>query len=536
MRRRSASRSRSRPRATSESRQPEDEGRRRSTAHQYGGSANTNGVNANAYGGAQQASNNNNGGGCAPMQMSTPPRSNNVAGGSTANAYPTTPETYLGHGHHHIATAAPNTHPKFPRARCYRLNLEKPFDITKCVSPLGKNAGFSSRDYSGPIHEADLPPVQGPVEYYPPPHLATPSVGDLMANLQVSKSEESVSETTIAITTAEIFRGITVDRKTGLITGMNSRATRSRKDKGKNMQGEKSRQAAKIDKAKDLIDEVDENGDMMSNEENDPSKILSLLIMGEYEELNDLVLDGSKKLRDYKTQPDEVLVQMNRPRPLNYSQTSDNHSSHLNFPSSPANASMGSSLTSFSSRKRGFSKDRVRQKFNIMPKSAPPKIKPHSRDGPSKRLVGAGGSVNSPPVHSPNNYSSPRQPSYRAQPSSNNWGMDVDDNTDANFAHCNLKSDWHDIFFHNSLWNCGNVNAAATSSTPNQSPRNQGYNNGADNQSYNNGSQYSAYGAGAGGYYSRPNPNGYDEGRNPSGGYGYTRGNSNGVRDSTVVM
>ena len=86
-----------------------------------------------------------------------------------------------------------------------------------------------------------------------------------MANLQVSKSEDSVSETTIAITTAEIFRGITVDRKTGVITGMNSRATRSRKDKGKNMQGEKSRQAAKIDKAKDLIDEVVEGGDVMGN-------------------------------------------------------------------------------------------------------------------------------------------------------------------------------------------------------------------------------------------------------------------------------
>ena len=263
-------------------------------------------------------------------------------------------------------------------------------------------------------------------------------------------------------------------------------------------------------------------------EENDPSKILSLFIMGEYEQLNDLVLDGSKKLRDYKTQPDEVLVQMNRPRPHDY---------NLNFPSSPANASMGS----FSSRKRGFSKDKVRQKFNIMPKSAPPKIKPHSRDGPSRRVVGSGGGapVNTSPVpvhhhHSPNNYSSPQQPSYRSQPPSNNWGgMDVDDNTEANFAHCNLKSDWHDIFFHNSLWNCGNVNAASASSTPHQSPRNQGYNNGgADNPSYNNG-QYSAYGAGAGGYYSH---NGYDEGRNPSGGYGYTRGNSNGVRDSTVVM
>jgi hypothetical protein len=49
---------------------------------------------------------------------------------------------------------------------------------------------------------------------------------------------------------------------------MNSRATRSRKDKGKNLQGEKSRQAAKIDKAKDLIDEVVESGgasDIMGN-------------------------------------------------------------------------------------------------------------------------------------------------------------------------------------------------------------------------------------------------------------------------------
>lgn len=271
---------------------------------------------------------------------------------------------------------------------------------------------------------------------------------------------------------------------------------------------------------------------LLLQDENDPSKILSLFIMGEYEELNDLVLDGSKKLRDYKSQPDEVLVRMNRPRPLGYNQSSENH---ISFPSSPQ-ASLGSSLTSFSSRKRGFSKDRVRQKFNIMPKSAPPKIKPHSRDGPSKRLVGGGGqSVTTSQVQSPNSRyaSTPLGDSYRvAQPSTNNWGMDVDDQTSSNFAQCNLKSDWHDIFFHNSLWNCGNVNAAATSSTPNQSPRNQGYTNGND-QSYNNGSQYSAYGAGAGGYYSR---NGYDEGRNPSGGYGYTRGNSNGVRDSTVVM
>lgn len=104
-------------------------------------------------------------------------------------------------------------------------------------------------------------------------------------------------------------------------------------------------------------------------EENDPSKILSLFIMGEYEELNDLVRDGSKKLRDYKSQPDEVLVQMNRPRSFNYNQNQSSLNSRLNFPTSPTN-SHASSPTSFSSRKRGFSKERIRQKFNVLPKSA----------------------------------------------------------------------------------------------------------------------------------------------------------------------
>ena len=88
-----------------------------------------------------------------------------------------------------------------------------------------------------------------------------------MANLQVSVSEESTNEasdpTTIAISTARIFRGIVVDRN-GVITSMNSRAMRSQRGKNggenKNKMGEKSRQAAKIDKAKDLIDEVDGGG------------------------------------------------------------------------------------------------------------------------------------------------------------------------------------------------------------------------------------------------------------------------------------
>jgi len=150
------------------------------------------------------------------------------------------------------------------------------------------------------VHESDLPPAQGPVEYIPPLHLCSreeiahhrhswggnnggynPMVPptDLLENLHVSISEESdrnVDPTTIAISTANIFRGIVVDRN-GVITSMNSRAMRSMKGKngaagsagGENKVkiGEKSRQAAKIDKAKDLIDVVTEHGggDAMSD-------------------------------------------------------------------------------------------------------------------------------------------------------------------------------------------------------------------------------------------------------------------------------
>jgi hypothetical protein len=77
-----------------------------------------------------------------------------------------------------------------------------------------------------------------------------------MANLQVSESTDSQNnETSVAISTARIFRGITVDRN-GVILTQNARAMRSKKTGDKNKLGEKSRQAAKIDKAKDLIDEV----------------------------------------------------------------------------------------------------------------------------------------------------------------------------------------------------------------------------------------------------------------------------------------
>jgi hypothetical protein len=105
------------------------------------------------------------------------------------------------------------------------------------------------------------------------PNSTIPS--ELLDNLHVSMSEESTSPTdptSIAISTARIFRGIVVDRH-GVITSMNPRAMRSARGKdGRGASGgasgggttakmgEKSRQAAKIDKAKDLIDDFVENG------------------------------------------------------------------------------------------------------------------------------------------------------------------------------------------------------------------------------------------------------------------------------------
>lgn len=103
------------------------------------------------------------------------------------------------------------------------------------------------------------------------PNSTIPS--ELLDNLHVSMSDESTSPsdpTSIAISTARIFRGIVVDRH-GVIVSMNPRAMRSSRGKdgkggaagvggGTAKMGEKSRQAAKIDKAKDLIDDFVENG------------------------------------------------------------------------------------------------------------------------------------------------------------------------------------------------------------------------------------------------------------------------------------
>merc|ERR1719223_2415909 len=135
------------------------------------------------------------------------------------------------------------------------------------------------------------------------------STSDAMMNLQVSKSgdDSDKSSTQVAISTARIFRGITVD-KNGVILSQNARASRSNRGRDKYKQGEKSRQAAKIDKAKDLVDEG------LKENDGEKSNMVSLVIVGEYDDMKQLVRDGAKKLRDAEGLPDEALLSINRPR------------------------------------------------------------------------------------------------------------------------------------------------------------------------------------------------------------------------------
>ncbi|KAL7548109.1 hypothetical protein ACHAWF_011398 [Thalassiosira exigua] len=524
-RHRSASRSRSRVREA-EARQPEEDGRSRA------GTAPTTPASA-------------------PQGGNGVPRTPRPSGGGQPPATP------------HSAPPAHSTSSSslFPKARCYRLNLERPFDIRACRSPLG-------RDYSGPpVRESDLPPAQGPVEYFPPPHLsgrdrrhswggyghaaaaaggdrsamghsAPPGGGnggnasvDLLAGLHVSVSEESGGSqsdpTSIAISTARIFRGIVVDRN-GVITSMNSRAMRSQRGKGErgNKMGEKSRQAAKIDKAKDLIDEVVENGGGgMSDEENDPSKIVSLFVMGEYEELNDLVRDGSKKLRDSKSLSDEAILMYNRPRadrpqgngnmsptassaggpvPMQLSPISDDgpYASTSGGAASPSHYGSGEnnpasmSPTSQGSRKRIFSSDKTRSRYKQSSRSSgsAPKLKGHPRDTASSRRSSYGSGASTPnhqggyhrgasaassggPCPNPIKHCPPQSSPSPVPPGADDNNSTAPGKQPHYFQQqCNFfphNSDWTEAlgFGVNSLWNCGGGGtAAARTMSPRSNP------------------------------------------------------------------
>ena len=170
------------------------------------------------------------------------------------------------------------------RTRCYKLNLD--------ASDALFNAAVAKPIFLGPFSET-LPTFSG--------ETMDDDLDDDDEDLDKDHHEMAV-----AIQTAQIFRGITV-APDGTILSQNARATRSNRSSaggaGKTKLSEKSRQAAKIDKANDLI-EQDGTGE----------KLVSLVVIGEYDDMKYLVRDGSRKLREADGLPDEALLQVNRPR------------------------------------------------------------------------------------------------------------------------------------------------------------------------------------------------------------------------------
>lgn len=332
---------------------------------------------------------------------------------------------------------------------------------------------------------------------------------ELLENLHVSVSEESnaaADPTSIAISTARIFRGIVVDRN-GVITSMNPRAMRSQKGKGeaKNKMGEKSRQAAKIDKAKDLIDEVAENGGVgtnMSEDENDPTKIVSLFVMGEYEDLNDLVRDGSKKLRDSKTLTDEDILRYNRPRIFTLQPMAGGHqmsnvasgmlspnSSHYNSanilsPYGPESAASPTSQSVVSNiRKRVFSSDKPRAIYHKVIGSTP-KIKSSPRDTRAGGSNGRGGRMGASPGSVNSGYHSQHSEAFGCNPLGSplaacdaNKQQHPQQQAYPNYfqQQCNFfpgNADWTEVlgFSVNSLWNCGANGDLTPTMSPHSNP------------------------------------------------------------------
>jgi len=120
--------------------------------------------------------------------------------------------------------------------------------------------------------------------------------------------------------------------------------------------------------------------------------------MGEYEDLNDLVRDGSKKLRDSKSVSDETLFSYNRPSPYRSQGSSQggfgSSSGATGGPLSPIQQdvtmssapvppppSQGPSSPIANIRKRVFSADKSRSRsYKQVPRSAPPKLKSNPRD------------------------------------------------------------------------------------------------------------------------------------------------------------
>eukprot|EP00339_Tiarina_fusa_P013571 CAMPEP_0117017376 /NCGR_PEP_ID=MMETSP0472-20121206/13574_1 /TAXON_ID=693140 ORGANISM="Tiarina fusus, Strain LIS" /NCGR_SAMPLE_ID=MMETSP0472 /ASSEMBLY_ACC=CAM_ASM_000603 /LENGTH=427 /DNA_ID=CAMNT_0004721719 /DNA_START=305 /DNA_END=1588 /DNA_ORIENTATION=+ len=203
----------------------------------------------------------------------------------------------------------------------------------------------------------------------PQPNVCLGPFVDSPPPLTYTSSEDSCvnsSPTQIAIQTAKIFRGITV-AKDGTILSQNARATRSNRG-AKNKRGEKSRQATKIEKAKDLVEESILTGKAPSSDE--PANMMSLFIMGEYDEMKHLVRDGSKKLRDATDLPDVNLLGINNAR---------------EGATVPLGVGLSSPRKRVSPNSFGGQHHASHSRMVGLPQSTPPKLRGHPRDRPSSR-------------------------------------------------------------------------------------------------------------------------------------------------------
>lgn len=273
------------------------------------------------------------------------------------------------------------------RTRCYKLNLDS--DIVAQPSA-----------FLGPF--VDNPP---PLTY----SSSTDSSSDL-------------SPTQVAIRTANIFRGLTV-AKDGTILAQNARATRSNRG-AKNKRGEKSRQATKIEKAKDLVEETIRTGKAPDSDE--PANMMSLVIMGEYDDMKYLVRDGSKKLREASELPDDSILGINRSR-----HSSQEKEALKSSPRKRVSPNYIAGQRSASLQRPSFHG------------SVPPRLKGHPRDHPSTRKLDE-------------KFRRGDSSSYKAQAIEGDWSKTL-----------SLSRGFH------SIWNCGGVGEDTGKVSPTQvvSPR-----------------------------------------------------------------
>ena len=99
---------------------------------------------------------------------------------------------------------------------------------------------------------------------------------------------------------------------------------------------------------------------------------MSLVIMGEYDDMKHLVRDGSKKLRDACELPDDSLLAINRGR--------EDMTTAMSSPRKRGSPNYGSSQ-----RASGMHTPNKSRSASGFSQGAPPKLKSHPRDRPSSR-------------------------------------------------------------------------------------------------------------------------------------------------------